>query len=135
MTNGRTLNLPDGDYDVPLMIQSKEFKRDGSMVYDAGFTGVLGANANTIVVNGTPWPRFEVAARKYRFRLLNASNATPMRLALSSGQPLLQIATDWGLLEAPVASGNIPLSMAERVEVVIDFGIYPVRVRASCCAI
>jgi spore coat protein A len=62
------LNLPGGDYDVPLVIQSKEFKRDGSMVYDAGFTGVLGAKANTIVVNGAPWPRFEVAARKYRFR-------------------------------------------------------------------
>jgi spore coat protein A, manganese oxidase len=123
------LNLPGGDYDVPLVIQSKEFKRDGSMVYDAGFTGVLGAKANTIVVNGAPWPRFEVAARKYRFRILNASNAIPMRLALSSGQPLIQIGTDWGLLEAPVASRSIPLSMAERVEVIIDFSVYPVGTR------
>jgi spore coat protein A, manganese oxidase len=120
------LNLPGDDYDVPLVIQSKEFKRDGSMVYDAGFTGVLGAKANTIVVNGAPWPRLEVAARKYRFRILNASNATPMRLALSSGQPLLQIGTDWGLLEAPVASRSIPLSMAERIEVIIDFSVYSV---------
>jgi spore coat protein A, manganese oxidase len=120
------LNLPGGDYDIPLVIQSKEFKRDGSMVYDAGFTGVLGAKANTIVVNGAPWPRLEVAARKYRFRMLNASNATPMRLALSSGQPLLQIGTDWGLLEEPVTSRSIPLSMAERVEVVIDFAVYSI---------
>ena len=119
------LNLPGGDYDVPLVIQSKEFKRDGSMVYDAGFTGVLGAKANTIAVNGAPWPRFEVAARKYRFRILNASNAIPMRLALRSGQPLMQIGTDWGLLEAPVASRSIPLSMAERVEVIIDFSVDP----------
>jgi spore coat protein A, manganese oxidase len=123
------LNLPDGEYDVPLVIQGKQFKRDGSMVYDAGFTGVLGAKANTVVVNGAPWPRFEVAARKYRFRLLNASNATPLRLALTSGQPLLQIATDWGLLQVPVASGSIPISMGERVEVLIDFGIYPVGTR------
>jgi spore coat protein A len=87
---------------------------------------VLGAKANTIVVNGAPWPRLEVAARKYRFRMLNASNATPMRLALSSGQPLLQIGTDWGLLEEPVTSRSIPLSMAERVEVVIDFAVYSI---------
>jgi FtsP/CotA-like multicopper oxidase with cupredoxin domain len=52
-----------------------------------------------------------------------------MRLALSSGQPLIQIGTDWGLLEAPVASRSIPLSMAERVEVIIDFGVYPVGTR------
>ena len=120
----QALNLPNGEFDVPLVIQAKEFRRDGSMVYDAGFTGVLGARSNTVLVNGAPWPRFEVAARKYRFRIRNASNATPLRLALSSGHPLLQIGTDWGLLEAPVVSRNIPLSMAERVEAVIDFSVY-----------
>jgi FtsP/CotA-like multicopper oxidase with cupredoxin domain len=95
----RTLNLPTAEYDVSLVIQAKQFRRDGSMVYDPGFTSVLGARSNTILVNGVPWPRFEIAARKYRFRILNPSNATSLRLALSSGQPLLQIGTDWGLLE------------------------------------
>lgn len=120
----RAMNLPSGEYDIPLVIQAKQFMQDGSMVYDAGFTGVLGAKSNTILVNGAPSPRFEVAARKYRFRILNASNATPLRLALSSGQPLVQIGTDWGLLETAVASSTIPLSMAERVEIIIDFGVY-----------
>jgi len=40
--------------------------------------------------------------------------------------PLLQIATDGGLIAAPVSSSTIPLSMAERIEVVIDFSVYPV---------
>jgi FtsP/CotA-like multicopper oxidase with cupredoxin domain/pimeloyl-ACP methyl ester carboxylesterase len=120
----RALNLPNDEYAVPLVIQAKQFRRDGSMVYDAGFTRVMGARSNTVLVNGAPWPRFEVAARKYRFRILNASNATPLRLALASEQPLLQVGTDGGLLEAPVVSSSIPLSMAERIEIVIDFSIY-----------
>ncbi|MGI8914327.1 MAG: multicopper oxidase family protein [Chloroflexota bacterium] len=39
--------------------------------------------------------------------------------------PLLPIATDGGLLPAPVQSQSIPLSPAERIEVVIDFAAYP----------
>ena len=116
--------LPSGAHDIPLMIQDRLFDTNGSFVYDT-FHG-LAAKGGTILVNGAPWPRLEVATRKYRFRILNGSNATPLRLALSSGQPLVQIATDGGFLPEPVASASIPLAMAERVEVVIDFGSYPI---------
>jgi spore coat protein A len=49
----------------------------------------------------------------------------PFLLALSTHQPLIQIATDQGLLPSPVVSSTIALAMAERVEVVIDFSRCP----------
>jgi spore coat protein A, manganese oxidase len=60
---------------------------------------------------------------------VNGANATVLRLALSSGRPLVQIATDSGVLAAPIECQSIPLAMAERVEVVVDFARYPVGTR------
>lgn len=42
-----------------------------------------------------------VCARKYRFRVVNGANASVHRLGLSSRRPLVQIATDLGLLGLP----------------------------------
>jgi len=116
------LPLPRGICDIPLMLFMRTFGADGALVYNS--VGHTGAQGDVMLVNGAPWPRLEVARRKYRFRILNASNATTFRLALSSGKPLVQIATDGGLLPEPVTSPSIPLAMAERVEVVIDFAEY-----------
>jgi FtsP/CotA-like multicopper oxidase with cupredoxin domain len=120
----RAARLPDGRYDVPLLIQDRLFASDGSLLYRT--LDHLAAKGGTLLVNGAPWPYLDVAARTYRFRIVNGSNATPLRLALSSGQPLILIATDGGLLPAPIQSLDIPLAMAERVEVLIDFSVYSV---------
>ena len=119
--------LPHGPYDIPLMLQDRAFTADGELSYS--HQGHRGAEGRVILVNGAPWPVLEVAARKYRFRILNASNATPVRLALSSHQPLIQIGADQGLLATPTILSTIGLAMAERVEVVIDFSVYPVGTR------
>jgi spore coat protein A len=120
----KSLRLPRGAFDIALVIQDRLFDPRGAFVYDT-FHG-LAAKGGTILVNGVPWPRLDVAARKYRFRILNGSNATPLRIALSSGRPLVQIATDGGLLPQPLTLQSIPLAMAERIEVVVDFSAYPV---------
>jgi spore coat protein A len=112
------LNLPSGDYDVPLIIQDRAFHIDGSLRYSPNMDGMFG---DVILVNGVPQPRFPVANRKYRLRIYNASNARTYELTLSSGQPLVQIATDGGLLASPVPRTTIPLLPFERVEVVVDF--------------
>ncbi|MGQ0719687.1 MAG: multicopper oxidase family protein [Pseudonocardiales bacterium] len=78
----------------------------------------------TILVNGRPQPYFQVAARKYRFRLVNASNERTYQLRLSTGQEMVQIASDSGLLPAPIAMSSIELGPAERAEVVVDFSRY-----------
>ena len=78
---------------------------------------------NTILVNGKVWPFLEVEPRKYRFRILNGSNARFYRISLSS--PSLKftlIGTDGGLLERKVENvSQITLAPAERVDVIIDF--------------
>ena len=119
----RELPLPRDECDVPLVLQDRLFSADGALLYRPD--PVDGPAANVTLINGTPWPRFDVSACKYRFRILNASNARSFRLALSSGQQFVQIATDGGLLEAPRVQQEIPLAMAERVEVIVDFSGYP----------
>ena len=79
---------------------------------------------DTLLVNGAIQPYFQVPRRKVRFRILNGSNARIYRFALSTGEPLLQIASDGGLLATPVARSSITVAPGERVEVVIDFANY-----------
>jgi spore coat protein A len=114
-----SLELPSGDFDVPLVIQDRAFNANGSLRYteniDEGFVG------DTIVVNGSVSPRFAVRPARYRLRFLNASNAREYRLELGNGQAMAQIGGDGGLLEAPVARTTVPLAPAERVDVVVDF--------------
>ena len=118
------LNLPSGAYDVPVIIQDRTFNVDGSLSYVPDM--MQGALGDVILVNGVPHPRFEVANRRYRLRILNGSNARAYELALSSGQSFTQIATDGGLLPQPVHRPSIPVSPFERVEVVVDFSEVPV---------
>jgi spore coat protein A, manganese oxidase len=116
------LGLPRDAFDVPLMIQDRAFNRDGSFRYasspEPGFLG------DTILVNGAVAPRMRVRRRLYRLRLLNASNAREYRLVLGGRRPMLQIASDGGLLERPLKRRVVTLSPAERVDVVVDFRDY-----------
>jgi spore coat protein A len=120
------LGLPQGEFDVPLLLQDRIFAADGSLRYflDAATreTGILG---DVLLVNGVVQPYFKVARRKYRFRIVNASNARSYELQLGSGRPLIQIASDGGLLPEPAARPMIALAPAERADVVIDFAQYP----------
>jgi spore coat protein A len=116
------LDLPRGDYDVPIVIADHAFNRDGSFRYvenvDLGFRG------DTMLVNGAVSPRMRVERRRYRLRLLNASNSRSLSLRLGRGREMAQIAGDGGLLERPVHRKRVPLHPAERIDLVIDFGDY-----------
>ncbi|MEP6822154.1 MAG: multicopper oxidase domain-containing protein [Chthoniobacterales bacterium] len=120
-----SLGLPSGKSDVALMIQDRLLNFDGSLNYPLDDTAISnGVFGNTLLVNGVMQPYFQVARRKMRFRIVNGSNARNYTLALSTGDPLLQIATDQGLLTAPVSRSSIVVSPGERIEVVIDFANY-----------
>ncbi len=119
-------NLPKGKYDVPLVLHDRSFKKDGSFEFKDKVNDLLG---DVYLVNGRPMPFFKVANRKYRFRILNASPSRGYRLALDSGEPLVQIGSDQGLLAAPSPAPEIPIWPSERVEVVIDFSKHPVGTR------
>lgn len=134
-----SLPLPRGARDVPLMIADRSFDADGSFRYPAVdptlmrtpgvrpsyMDGVLG---DVVLVNGAPWPVLDVSACRYRFRILNASNARRYRLVLDPPPPggagLVQIGSDGGLLAGPVAHDTIDTAPAERFDVVVDFSRY-----------
>ena len=110
--------LPKGEFDVPLIITDRSFDANNQLAYGFDSNGVTGDH---ILVNGVPQPYFKVGDRKYRLRILNASNFRSYDLALSTGQSFIQIGTESGLLPAPVRRSRILIGPAERVEVVIDF--------------
>ncbi|MFF9135666.1 multicopper oxidase family protein [Streptomyces sp. NPDC014806] len=116
------LPLPKGRYDVPLYLRDAKFAADGSLVY--AMDGFM--DRPTVLVNGRPRPYFEVAARKYRIRLTNTSNERAFLLQLGEGDEMTHIASDGGLLPAPVSARMLEIWPAERQEVVIDFSRYPV---------
>jgi spore coat protein A len=140
------LPLPKDKKDVPLMLCDRAFGEGGSFLYpslDPSLQGKPGVKGNymdgvlgdTILVNGVPWPFMEVSNTRYRFRILNASNARRYRLALdpgpSDGLPFVQVGSDGGLLGAPISHRTIPIAPAERFDVVIDFSKYPVGTKVT----
>ena len=116
------LNLPQGEYDVPIVIADHAFNKDGSFRYEENVD--LGFRGDTILVNGAVSPRMKVERRKYRLRFLNGSNARSYALRLGNGRPMLQIAGDGGLLAKPVTRTKIPFHPAERIDLVLDFSAY-----------
>jgi FtsP/CotA-like multicopper oxidase with cupredoxin domain len=114
----QSLDLPQGPYDVPLLVTDREFDADNQIPYSFVAGGVFG---DVILVNGVPQPFFDVGDRRYRLRLYNVSNRREYTFQLSNGQAMTQIGTDSGLLPAPVSRTAIRLGPAERADVVVDF--------------
>jgi FtsP/CotA-like multicopper oxidase with cupredoxin domain len=119
-----SLPIPHGAYDVPFILRDAMFERNGQLLYDDNsHSGVYG---DVILVNGVPWPSMKVERRKYRFRILNASISRSYDLSLDSGEPLIVIGTDGGLMAHPMPVAHLKTGMAERYEVVIDFSKYQI---------
>jgi spore coat protein A len=76
---------------------------------------------NLVLVNGKLLPYLEVAPRKYRFRVLNASNGRFYFLSLDNDAAFQQIGTDQGLLAAPVVLNRLAIAPGERADIVVDF--------------
>jgi FtsP/CotA-like multicopper oxidase with cupredoxin domain len=118
------LGLPTGVYEVPLVIQDKMFNEDGTLNYPLGEFGSIWAPeffGDVATVNGKVWPNLNVDRGLYRFRVLNGSNARVYSLRLSSGQTMLQIGAEGGLLNAPVAVNQLTIAPGERADLLIDF--------------
>ena len=110
--------LPSGEFDLPLAIADRQFDANNQIPYVFNPDGVTG---DKFLVNGVYQPYLEVGDRKYRFRILNASNFRTYFLNLSSGDSFIQIGTESGLLPAPVTRADMRMGPAERLDVVVDF--------------
>jgi spore coat protein A, manganese oxidase len=114
--------LPQGEFDVPLMVGDAMFARNGAVRYDdSSGSGLWG---DVILVNGVPWPAMRVKRRVYRFRVLNCSISRSYRFRLSTGDPVTMVATDGGLMPRSREVDEWRHGNAERYEVLIDFSKY-----------
>ena len=111
--------LPQGDYEIPLLIQDKSFNSDGSLFFPdnrAFFEGVGKSKlripfipeqasggmsdvapiwnpeffGNTMVVNGKTWPKLKVEARRYRLRIVNGDDTRVLILKIVAGDPTVR---------------------------------------------
>jgi len=145
--------------EVPIVIQDRSFNADGSLFYPetrAFFEGLEPqelkipfipnrssdisaiwnpeAFFNVMVVNGTSWPRLEVAPALYRFRFLNGCNSRFLWLKFDDAAvEVYQIGAEQGFLPGPVKMNDLDLdqsgdgkaqllvALAERADVIVDF--------------
>ncbi|KAG9229152.1 bilirubin oxidase precursor [Amylocarpus encephaloides] len=118
------LALPQGNYDIPLVLDSKQFDAGGQIAPP-------NLHGDVIMVNAQPWPFLNVENRKYRFRMLNGSPARGFKLTLvdeadttATALEFTVVGSDSGFLSESVKTKEIILGQAERYEIVIDFEQY-----------
>ncbi len=128
------------DHLIPLVLQDRMFDVNGQLYFPN-----LGINpehpfwipefvGDAIVVNGKAWPFLNVEPRRYRFLLINGSNARTYELSIvnpvtkAMGPPIWQIETDGGYLDVPVKIDpnikpldRLVLMPGERAGIIIDF--------------
>jgi FtsP/CotA-like multicopper oxidase with cupredoxin domain len=129
------------DFDVPLLLKDVMIDpATGLLIWDN--CDHHGAYGDVMTINGKQQPRFPVAARKYRFRLVNSSDSRQYLLAIrrvenlgrpsedsTANEPFTYIGTDQGLLPAPEPVRRFHTVISDRHEFVVDFSRYPVGTR------
>jgi spore coat protein A len=133
------MNLPGGDYEIPILLQDRTVDDEGQLVYAPTHEDGLALPPGTWgpeffgeqpVVNGAIYPYLEVEPRPYRLRLLNGCNSRFVNLFFNLASkptdiPALidfhQIGSDGGFLPKPVKMRGFLLAPAERADIIIDF--------------
>jgi spore coat protein A, manganese oxidase len=123
---------PVGVYELPLVVQDRQFNADGSLLYPVAPASTNGPwigeyFGDAMLVNGKVWPTLAVEPAVYRFHVLNGCNARilSLRFVRSNDQPVPTyiIGAEGGLLPAgsPVATSRLVMGPAERFDVICDF--------------
>jgi spore coat protein A len=135
----RSMDLPSGGYEIPLLLQDRTLDDQGQLVYSPTFDDgqkppphwwAPELFGDLPVVNGAIYPYLQVEPRCYRLRLLNGANARFFNLFFNLAKsptdipslvPFHQIGTDGGFLPNPVALNKLLLAPGERADVIVDF--------------
>ena len=117
------LNLPQGEHEIPLMIQDRTFDNDNQLVYIGNMrhNWMMGFSGDYVLVNGRVGYTKTVPRTAHRLRIINTSNASLYHLRWSDGANFRVIGTDGGLLENAVEQSALTLGVGERVDVWVDF--------------
>ncbi|MGK7954398.1 MAG: multicopper oxidase family protein [Crocosphaera sp.] len=131
----KSLPLPKGEYDVPIILETKKLGNNGALIFNNSQVVPL-LDQEITFINGVPWPKMKVANTKYRFRVLNATGNRFFQLmlsqekdALTAGDIITVIGNDGGLIDHPIPLSfpdSLKMTMAERYEIIIDFSKYEI---------
>jgi bilirubin oxidase len=99
-----------GVNDFPLIFQE----------YGVGGGRLGPAGQGDILVNGSLEPVLITGGARLRLRLLNATDQRIVTLGFAGDVPFHQVASDGGLLPAPVPLTRLQLAPAERAEIIVD---------------
>ncbi|KAA0101071.1 twin-arginine translocation signal domain-containing protein [Mycolicibacterium sp. P1-18] len=103
--------------DIPLVVQDRKFTATGALdESDATDVGLLG---DTIVTNGIAGAYLPMQTARIRLRILNGSGGRLYNLGFAEDLEFHLVASDGGLLSAPVAARRVQVSPGERVEIVV----------------
>tara|TARA_R100001377_G_C3192347_1_gene111125 strand:+ start:582 stop:2144 length:1563 start_codon:yes stop_codon:yes gene_type:complete len=118
-----SLNLPQGEHEIPLMIQDRTFDSANQLVYIGNMrhNWMMGFSGDFVLVNGRVGYTKTVPRTAHRVRIINTSNASLYHLRWSDGSDFRVIGSDGGLLENAVEQPALTLGVGERVDVWVDF--------------
>ncbi|MBL1257620.1 multicopper oxidase family protein [Methylocystis sp. Sn-Cys] len=118
----RALGLPSGEFEIPIVLQDRSFTDDNQLFYGGGMhRSMFGFYGDSVLVNGRPDFRLDVASRAYRLRILNGSNARIYKLQWDDRTPLTIIGVDGGLLEKPETRPYAMMAPGARLDLWVDF--------------
>jgi FtsP/CotA-like multicopper oxidase with cupredoxin domain len=115
---------PLTSFDIYMVFNDKLFdETTGLLAFDLFNTdGILG---DKFLVNGKINPVLHVSPRRYRFRWLDTGPSRFYQMFVlgpnNTTKSFWQISTDGNLLEKPVQVTSSRFSVAERVDVIVDF--------------
>ena len=120
IVRSRTDPVPAAIEEKLLVISDLRLAADGTIPANTTMDWQNGREGNYVLVNGQYQPVLTInPGQSQRWRILNATNARYLRLALT-GHTMTLIGTDGGLLRSPVPGlDEILLAPAERVEVIV----------------
>ena len=103
--------------DIPLVLTSRRFTGAGAGANQFALNGAFG---DFMLVNGTLNPQVNLPAQVVRLRILDGEIARNHNLGFSDNRTFYVIATDGGLLNAPVPVTRMVMGSAERYEILVD---------------
>ena len=108
-----TLPRTYGVDDIPLVLSDRDI--NSSNQFDMVPYG------DSMMTNGVLRARHTVPAQVIRFRILNAAIERSFNIGFSDNRSFYVIASDGGLLAAPVAKTKYLLHAGERIEILVNF--------------
>lgn len=142
--------LPTGPYEIEMGFQDRQFDTKSQLYFpdgtaDATGGGVCGSGlandpclngapgnptvhpfwipefiGDVAIVNGAPWPVLNVQPRRYRFRIIEGSNARFYNLSFGAAK-VYAIGSDGNYLNAPVPLTTLFMAPGERYDLIVDF--------------